>query len=108
MSKFKQYLDAVEEGALKLIKEVFTTTSDSAEEIFKAHLQSSEERLKRWSKLLASGELTEGEYKWLINNQITLGKMRLNTSKVVAKKQAIELREKLRTLFLESAIKVFL
>jgi len=108
MSKFKQYLDVVEEGAVELIKDVFSSTSTNAEEIFKAHLKSSEERLKRWSKLLASGELTQGEYKWLINNQITLGKMKLNTGKVIAKKQAIELREKLRTLFLESAIKVFL
>ena len=108
MPSFDDYLDAVREGAKDLLKETFTRGEVQASEIFEAHLLKSRERLQRWTKLLAEGEITELEFKLLVNNQITLGKMRLRTVKVIGKKSAILFRDRLRQLFIDTAFNMLL
>lgn len=108
MPSFDDYIDAVRAGAKNLLKETFESGGAEAGAIFEAHLVKSEAKLRRWTKLLAAGEITQFEYELLLNNQITLGKMRLRTIKVIGKKSAIIFRDRLRALFIETAFNMFL
>lgn len=108
MPSFDDYLNAVKIGAKDLLRETFDNGEAEAAAIFEAHLVKSEERLRRWTNLLAAGDITEFEYQLLINNQITLGRMRLRTIKVIGTKSAIIFRDRLRALFIETAFNMFL
>lgn len=108
MSDFDKYLDAIKKGSKELVKQTFKKGGDDAKEIFDAHLQDSEEQLKRWTALLANADITQFEFTLLLNNQITLSRMKLRTIKVIGKKSAIEFRDKLRSLFIDTAVDIFL
>ena len=108
MSKFDTYLDDVLRDARILLNGTFKKGKKEAQAILESHVENSKERLQRWTKLLASGEITEFEFKLLLNNQITLGRMRLRTVKVIGKKAALEFRDNLRVLFIDKAFEIFL
>lgn len=108
MSKFDDYLDSVMSDARALLGSTFKKGKNEAKDILEAHVKNSEERLQRWTKLLASGDITRFEFSLLINNQITLGRMRLRTVKVIGKRAALDFRDKLRTLFIDKAFDMFL
>jgi hypothetical protein len=108
MSKFDDYLDEVLKDAKVLLKGTIKQGREEAEAILDAHVENSKERLQRWTKLLASGDLTSREFKILVNNQITLGRMRLRTVQVIGKRAAIEFRDSLRALFIDKAFDIFL
>ena len=108
MSKFDTYLDEVMGDARILLNSTINKGKKEAQAILEAHVENSKERLQRWTKLLAKGEITEFEFKLLLNNQITLGRMRLRTIKVIGKKAAREFRDKLRALFIDNAFEIFL
>ena len=79
-----------------------------AKAILETHVDNSKTRLQRWTKLLAHGDLTKREFELLINNQITLGRMRLRTVKVIGKRAALDFRNSLRALFIDKAFDIFL
>lgn len=107
MSKFDTYLDEVLGDAKILLDGTFKRGKKEARAILESHVDNSKERLQRWTKLLANGDITQFEFKLLLNNQITLGRMRLRTVKVIGKKAALEFRDKLRALFIDKAFDVF-
>jgi|GEM_PF-3414443 len=108
MSKFDDYLDSVMQDARALLGTTIKQGRDEAQEILEAHVQNSRSRLERWTKLLADGDLKKREFELLINNQVTLGRMRLRTVEVIGKKAALEFRNRLRALFIDKAFEVFL
>ena len=108
MSKFDDYLDAVMTDATILLSSTIKEGKKEAREILEAHVQNSKERLQRWTKLLASGDLKKREFQLLVNNQITLGRMRLRTVEVIGKRSALDFRDALRSLFIDKAFEMFL
>ena len=108
MSKFDDYLDAVMTDAQILLSSTIREGRKEAKEILEAHVQNSKERLRRWTKLLASGDLKKREFQLLVNNQITLGRMRLRTVEVIGKRAALDFRNALRSLFIDKAFEIFL
>ena len=108
MSKFDDYVQAVLADAETLLDDSFSRGKKEAKEILEAHVQNSRERLQRWTKLLANKDITEREFKLLVNNQVTLGKMRLRTIRVIGKRAAIDFRDSLRALFIDKAFEIFL
>lgn len=108
MSKFDQFKDTILDDGRKLITSTFKKGRIEAKDIFEVHLLESEVKLKRWTKLLARGDITQSEFKMLVNSQVTLGKMQLRVIKVIGKKSAMEFREKLRELFIDTAFSIFL
>ena len=108
MTKFDEYLNSVLADARKLLDSNVRRGKKEAEAILEAHVKNSRDRLKRWTRLLAIGEITEAEFKLLVNSQITLGKMRLRTVRVISKRAALDLRNSLRALFVDKAIEMFL
>lgn len=108
MASFDTYLKKIKKGAQSILNETLKKGTTEANEIFEAHLKKSEEKLARWTNLLERGELTDVEFVLLVNNQVTLSRMRLRTIKVIGKKSAIEFRDKLRALFINTAFDMFL
>ena len=108
MSDFDEYLKAVLEDAEVLLDNTIGRGKEEARAILEAHVENSKDRLKRWTRLLANKDITEREYKLLINSQITLSRMRLRTVQVIGKKAALEFRDKLRRLFIDKAFEIFL
>ena len=108
MAKFDDFLKEITRGANLLANRTFKRGRNEAKKIIKGHLDNSEDRLKRWTRLLAAGDLSEAEFKLLVNNQVTLGRMRLRTIRVIGKKAALEFRDNLRSLIVDAAVAVFL
>lgn len=108
MSKFDEYIDAVMTDAKVLLNNSIGEGKKEAKAILEAHVENSKERLQRWTNLLASGDLTKREFRLLLNNQITLGRMRLRTIEVIGKQAAITFRDNLRSLFIDKAFEIFL
>lgn len=108
MSTFDNYVDSVFTQGRALIAATFTQTRDESRAIFETHLTNSRERLDRWTKLLVLGELRPEEFKLLVNNQVTLGRMRMRTTKVIGKAAARDFRDKLRGIFIDNAFSHFL
>lgn len=108
MSKFDTYKQEVLSGAQTLLGTTLARGRKEAGAIFATHMANSEDRLKRWTVLLHDQAITEREFRLLIDNQITLGRMRLRTVKVIGKKAALEFRDQLRNLFVDKAVDIFL
>ena len=66
MSKFDDFIDVIEEGVKELAKKTLKGFKDEAVTDTKAFLDASKEDLKRWTKLLAQGELSQDDFKWLV------------------------------------------
>jgi len=108
MSKFDDYLNSVMADAKVLLNNTIKEGRKEARAILETHVENSKDRLRRWTKLLASGDLSEREFRLLVNNQVTLGRMRLRTIEVIGKQAAITFRDNLRSLFIDKAFEVFL
>ena len=108
MSKFDDYLDAVMADAKILLSGTIKRGKKEANAILETHVDNSKERLQRWTKLLANGDIEMREFELLINNQITLGRMRLRTVEVIGKRAALDFRNALRSLFIDKAFEMFL
>jgi hypothetical protein len=108
MSKFDDYLDAVLADAKVLLNNTISEGKEEARAILETHVENSKTRLRRWTKLLADGDITQREFRLLVNNQVTLGRMRLRTIEVIGKQAAITFRNNLRSLFIDKAFEVFL
>ena len=108
MSKFDEYLDAVMADAKALLSGTIKRGKNEARAILEAHVDNSKERLQRWTKLLANGDIEKREFELLINNQIKLGRMRLRTVEVIGKRAALDFRNALRSLFIDKAFEIFL
>ena len=66
MSKFDDFIEAVEEGVKELAKKTLKGFKDEATSDVKAFLEASQDDLKRWTKLLADGELSQDDFEWLV------------------------------------------
>ena len=108
MAKFDIFFEEILRGGNLLVNRTFKRGRAEAKKIVKAHLRNSEDRFKRWTKLLAKGDISEREFRLLVNNQISLTRMRLRTIRVIGKRAAIEFRENLRGLIIDAAVGVFL
>ena len=66
MSNFDEFLNAIEEGVKELAKKTLKGFKDEAVADAKAFLDTTEDDLKRWTKLLANGELSQDDFEWLV------------------------------------------
>lgn len=108
MAKFDKFKAQLLVEGRALVSSTFKAGAGEARTIFEDHLKDSEEKLKRWTRLLAEGQLDKDEFKILIKSQVTLGKMRLRVVSVIGKKSTMVFRERLRKLIIDTAFSVFL
>lgn len=105
--EFKKFLRAIKRDSRALLRTSFRRGQDQAKEIVETHLNNSESRFKRWTRLLASGQIRQREFEILTNSQITLTRMRLRTVKAISRSASTEFRNRLREIIRERALKIF-
>ncbi len=66
MAKFDDFVDTIEKGVKQLAKKTLKGFKDQAVSDTKEFLEASKKDLKRWTKLLAKGELSQDDFEWLV------------------------------------------
>jgi hypothetical protein len=108
MDKFDEFKTALEDGIKDLAKK---TTQDFADQAFddgKAFLNETEDDLKRWTRLLASGDLTEDDFKWLVQSKQDVAQMVALKQKGLGQTKIDSFRRGLLELVVNTALDIFL
>lgn len=108
MSKVSQFFDAVLDGAKSeagqaardFLKEA---TTDNA-----AFKQRAEEDLKRWSKLLADGDINKEDFASLVRGQWSEAALAALLKSGIAAQKAAELRDKVTDIAISAAFAILL
>lgn len=66
MAKFDDFVDTIEKGVKELAEKTLKGFKDQAVSDTKKFLEASKKDLKRWTKLLANGELSQDDFEWLV------------------------------------------
>jgi hypothetical protein len=107
MSKFDDFKSGVVEGAKTLAKGLFKDFQTQATQDTKAFLSKAEEDLQRWTKLLASNDLTKQDFEDLVKAKKALAEMHALTEAGVLAATVERFRTGLINLIVDAAFKVF-
>lgn len=66
---FEEIYKELKKSLVALAKEKFLDFKDEGKKDMEAFLESSKDKLQKWTKLLASKDLTLEDYHWLVKNQ---------------------------------------
>ena len=108
MEKFDEFKAALEDGIKDLAKKTTQDFADQAIDDGRAFLKDTENDLKRWTKLLASGDLTEDDFKWLVQSKKDVGEMVALKQKGLGLTKIDSFRRGLLDLVVNTALDVFL
>lgn len=108
MATFDDFVDAVKVGAKDLAKETFDGFQNEAENDAQAFIDKSKEDLERWVRALADGELTEQDFRDLLDAKKALAEIHALRQAGVAQTQLERFRTGLIDLAVDSAIDTFL
>lgn len=108
MSNFDDFVEAVKEGAKELAQETFNDFREDAKADAQAFIDKFKEDLKRWTKLLAQGDLSEQDFSDLIQAKKALAEIHLLRQKGVALTKLERFRSGLVNLIIDTAFDVFL
>lgn len=76
MADFSEILGDIRAGVVTLAKATVQNYVDAAVTDAEEFLGGTEEKLKRWTLLLADGSLTTEDFEWLVRSQADLAQMR--------------------------------
>jgi galactokinase len=108
MSNFDDYVQAVEEGVKELAKKTLKGFKDEALSDAKEFLQSSQDDLQRWTKLLARGELSQDDFEWLVVGRKDVAELHALKQSGLAMIRLDRFRNALLDLVIDTAFDVFL
>ena len=108
MSKFDQFSESVMAGSKALAKEVFGGFEENAKADARAFLERAESDLRRWTALLATGEITERDFADLVLAKKTLADIYSLTQAGLALTQLERFRSGMIDLVIDSAFDVFM
>ncbi|MEM5546986.1 hypothetical protein [Pseudoalteromonas fuliginea] len=75
MAHFDDFITALKEGAIELAKETFEGFTDKVNADVDLFISKSEEDLKRWTKLLAQGDINEEDFSDLVQAKKAIAEM---------------------------------
>jgi hypothetical protein len=108
MAAYKEFLAALETGIRDLAAKTGKEFAKDAQSDAREFLTKTEEDLKRWTKLLAKGQLTKDEFEWLVEGKQDLAKMRALKLAGLAQVRIDRFRNALMDLIVDTAFAVFL
>ena len=108
MVDFSDFLSALEDGTKDLAKKTLKGFKDKALQDSKEFLRKSEEDLKRWTKLLASRELSQDDFEWLVLGKKDLAELHALKETGLALVRIDRFRSALIDLIIDTAFDVFL
>jgi len=107
MSNFDDFIQAVQEGVEELAKKTLKGFKDEALTDAKTFLESSQDDLQRWTKLLAQGELTQDDFEWLIMGRKDVAELHALKQSGLALVRLDRFRNALLDLIIDTAFDVF-
>ncbi len=108
MASFDDFVEALKNGSKDLAKEIFDGFEDEASNDAKAFLEKTKEDMRRWTKLLAQGELTEQDFSDLVQAKKALAEIHTLRQTGVALTKLERFRSGLINLVIDTAFDVFL
>lgn len=75
MADFDDFLENLKSGLEELAKKNWKELKDATEKDGKAFFEKTKEDLRRWTKLLAQGDLSKDDFEWLVNSKKDLAEM---------------------------------
>ena len=75
MADFNDFLESLKKGLEEIIKKNWEEFKDAAEKDGKAFLDKTKEDMKRWTKLLAQGDLTKDDFEFLVAGKKDLAEL---------------------------------
>jgi len=108
MSKFDDFVEAVLSGAQDLAKQSFNGLKNQAKTDAKAFLDKTEADLKRWTELLATSKITQGDFSDLVRAKRALAEIHALTQAGISLIKLEKFRSDLINLVIDTAFKVFL
>ncbi len=107
MASFDDFLDAFKAGVKDLAKEVFSGFADEALAASKAFVEKIEADLKKWTEQLANGQLSQDDFKFLVEGKADLLEVHLLTQKGLAKVAVDKFKKGLIDLLINTAFQTF-
>jgi|AntDeeMinimDraft_4_1070355.scaffolds.fasta_scaffold19856_1 hypothetical protein len=105
---FEELLKELKSELGQLIEENFSDFKDAAQEDVDEFIESSRTKLKRWTGLLAQGELDREEYSWLLKSQKDLFLMHALKKAGMEKLRLEKLKDGMVDVILDTAFRVVL
>jgi hypothetical protein len=88
LPNFEQIFDEIKSQIAQLAKITVSKYATEAKKDADEFLESSREKLKKWTLLLAEGAIDTSEFEWLVNSQQGLAQMKLLTQAGLAQIRA--------------------
>jgi hypothetical protein len=108
MSAFDEFRETVIDEAEELAKTVLTRGITAARPDAAAFVDNSAEKLERWTRLVAAGELTADEFASLVRSQKDLAELPSLTKAGIQASRLQKFREKLVDTAVDTAFNVLL
>ncbi len=108
MPDFNDFWKNLKSGLEELAKKNWKEFSEAAEKDGKAFLDKTKEDLKRWTKLLAQGDLSKDDFEWLIAGKKDLAEMEALKQAGLALVRVERFQNALISLVIDTAFETFL
>ena len=108
MSSFDDFVNTIEDGVKELAKKSLKGFKDEATKDAKQFLKASKEDLKRWTKLLGKGELSQDDFEWLVLGRKDVAELHALKQAGLTAVRIDRFRNALFDLVIDTAIDVFL
>ncbi|MCF8110824.1 MAG: hypothetical protein K9J85_04985 [Desulfobacteraceae bacterium] len=108
MSKFDEFAEALKEGAAQLAKEVFEGFEKQAKDDAAAFLEKTAHDIKRWTRLLAKGKLTEQDFSDLVHAKKALAEIHALRQAGLGLTKLERFRNRFVDMVIDKAFEVFL
>jgi hypothetical protein len=108
MATFTEYKTELRKGVKKLSQALVGDFEEYALADTNAFLRSSEKDLKRWTKLLEAGEITEQDFTDLVQAKKALAELHELTEAGIGHTKLDRFRKDLISLMIDTAMKVYI
>jgi hypothetical protein len=107
MSDFDTFVALVEEGTKDLAKNTLRGYSEEALQDAKFFLETHKEDARRWTKLLASQDLTQEDFEWLVLSRREVAELKFLKDTGLSMVRMDRFKSALMNLVIDTAFDVF-
>ncbi len=107
MADFNDFWESVTKGLADLAEKNWKEFREAAEKDGNAFLDRTEEDLRRWTKLLAQGDLSQDDFEWLVAGKKDLAEMEALKQAGLALVRLERFRNALISLVVDTAFETF-
>lgn len=108
MADFNDFLESLKKGLEELIQKNWKEFKDAAEKDGKVFFDKTKEDLKRWTKLLAQGNLSKDDFEWLVAGKKDLAELEALKQAGLAMVRLERFQNALISLAIDTAFDTFL